>query len=98
MAQIITSIPSASGGPTQMVSGTGGRVGPMGPQGPPGPQGEPGPMGPPGPSPGSRWFTGEGAPMVSAYPLDMVTNDYYLDVATGDVYNVGPAIAPQALV
>jgi len=61
-----------------------GGYGPPGEQGPPGPAGPDGPDGPAGPAgaPGSVWWNGSGAPD----PGTGVDGDYYLDVASGDVY------------
>ena len=64
-----------------------GPAGPAGPEGPQGPQGEPGdPGGPPGPQgePGEKWFSGVGMPAGSL--TDSLVGDWYLDTATGEVY------------
>lgn len=61
--------------------------GPPGPQGPQGPQGDPGPTGSVGDTgsagvPGEQWYSGSGAPAGATG----VVGDWYLDTATGDVY------------
>lgn len=58
-----------------------------GPQGEQGAKGDPGEQGPQGAKGdpgqrGSRWTSGEGAPTST----DFLAADYYLDTATGDVY------------
>jgi hypothetical protein len=77
-------------------------VGPPGPPGPQGPQGNPGapgaaggsvpgpagptgPAGPQGPR-GTSWFTGHGPP--TPRPTGAVAGDLYLDLSTGNVYQL----------
>lgn len=71
-------------------SNTGNIRGPQGPQGTPGAQGPQGTPGAPGAdgapgARGSKWFTGTGAPSSVA---GSQVGDYYLNTATGDVYEL----------
>lgn len=90
-------LPGMNGAPGKQgqdgAQGPQGDPGPQGAQGDPGPQGPEGPEGPQGPQgdpgadglDGNDWRVGSGAP--SIIPGDE-EGDLYLDIATGDVYQV----------
>jgi hypothetical protein len=72
------------------VRGPAGPTGPEGPTGPTGDTGAQGPQGIQGPTGstgtrGTQWFTGAGAPGTITGTL---AGDFYLDTATGDVYEL----------
>ena len=69
----IPGVPGPAGSPG--ATGSTGAVGPAGSQGPQGPQGVAGPA-------GTKWFSSTGAPEQNVGTL----LDYYLDVASGDVW------------
>ena len=72
------------------VAGPAGATGPQGPAGPQGPQGIQGPAGADGllgPR-GTGWFTGIGAPPLTI--AGAIDGDLYLDLASGNVYQLGP--------
>lgn len=72
------------------VAGPAGATGPQGPAGPQGPQGIQGPAGIDGAigPRGTGWFTGSGAPPATI--PGAVEGDLYLDLVTGNVYQLGP--------
>jgi hypothetical protein len=78
--------------PLGNIKGPQGNTGPAGNTGPQGPQGNTGAQGPQGNTgaqgangaPGEKWFSGSGAP--SGTLVGSIVGDWYLNSATGDVY------------